>query len=67
MSVRCRVPRFHDIQDIISDNAKRNDDTLANFNSIDSRQDVDCISAKNAQECHICVIKPAYRSNMKTR
>ena len=67
MSIRCWVTRFPDVQDIVGNNAKRNDNTLTNFNSIDPRQDVDCISAKNTQKCHISIIKPAYKSNLKTR
>jgi hypothetical protein len=59
------VTGFHDIQDIISDYAKCNDDTLTYFDSIDAGEDIDCIRAENTQKRHISIIKPAYESTGK--
>jgi hypothetical protein len=53
----CRwVPRFDDVQDIIRDDTQCYDNTLARFDSIDSRKDIDGVGAKDAQERHVSVV-----------
>lgn len=54
----CGQVEWIEVEGVVEQDQQGHDDRLPDFNSIDSRNDVDAVRTEYADQCHISVVEP---------